>query len=340
MAARATRLRWGAALLPLVLLLRGAGALAAQPAGGGDSAYIAEHYVRREERIPMRDGARLFTVVYLPRDASPRRRYPVLFQRTPFSVGPYGPGAAPRTLGPSPFALRDGYIFVDQEVRGRYLSEGIFENVRPLLDDSTRLRDPRATDEATDAYDTIEWLVRNLSAHDGRVGLLGVSYGGYYAAAAALSGHPAIAASSLQAPVMDFFFEDFHHNGALLQGHFHAYPVFGVPRPEPTASHWWLPEFLRVAGEGMEDDYASLLGLGPLREITARIYPENAWWREMAAHPDYDAFWRARSMPPRLARVAHPVLVVGGWFDAENLWGGRWRRTGGCARAAARAPRW
>lgn len=306
----------------LTLLLGGAGALAAQqPAAASDSAYVAEHYVKREERIPMRDGVRLYTVVYAPRDATPGHRYPVLLQRTPFPVGPYGPGTYPQTLGPSGFALRDGYIFVNQEVRGRYLSEGTFENVRPLLDDSLRRRDPRATDESTDAYDTIEWLVRNLPAHDGRVGLLGVSYGGYYAAAASLSGHPAIVASSLQAPVMDFFFEDFHHNGALLQGHFYAYPVFGVPRPEPTASHWWLPEYLRVTAHGMGDDYAYQLGLGPLRDVTARIYPENLWWREMVAHPNYDAFWRARSMVPRLSRVTHPVLVVGGWFDAENLWG-------------------
>jgi uncharacterized protein len=311
-------LRW---LSALVLLFSGAAALAAQPAGATDSAFIAEHYVKREERIPMRDGVRLFTVVYVPRDAASGRRYPVILQRTPFSAGPYGPGAYPRTLGPSDFMLRDGYIFVSQEVRGRYLSEGAFENVRPLLDDSARVRDPRAADEATDAFDTIEWLVRSLPGHDGRVGLLGVSYGGYYAAAAALSGHPAIVASSLQAPVMDFFFEDFHHNGALLQGSFYAYPVFGVPRPEPTASNWWLPEYLRVAEHGMGDDYAYQLGLGPLRNVTTRIYPENVWWREIAAHPDYDAFWRARSMAPRLSRVTHPVLVVGGWFDAENLWG-------------------
>lgn len=246
--------RW-LSVLPLALLPCGAAALAAQDAEGTDSAFIAEHYVKREERIPMRDGVRLFTVVYVPRDAAPGRRYPVILQRTPFSAGPYGPGAYPRTLGPSTFTLRDRYVFVNQEVRGRYLSEGTFENVRPLLDDSVRLRDPRAADEATDAFDTIEWLVRNLPGHDGRVGLLGVSYGGYYAAAAALSGHPAIVASSLQAPVMDFFFEDFHHNGALLLGSFHAFPVFGVPRGAPTASHWWLGAYGAVAAHGMSDDY-------------------------------------------------------------------------------------
>jgi putative CocE/NonD family hydrolase len=316
------RVRSILAALPFGLLLCTAGALAGQAGEVTDSAFIAAHYAKRELRIPMRDGVRLFTVMYVPKDATAGRRYPVLLQRTPFSAGPYGPDAYPKTLGPSAFMLRDEYIFVTQDVRGRYLSEGTFQNVRPLLADAVRLRDPRAADEATDAFDTIEWLVRNLPEQNGRVGLLGVSYAGYYAAAAAVSGHPAIAASSLQAPVMDFFFEDFHHNGALLQGHVYSYPVFGVTRPAPTSSHWWLSEFLKVApqDEGY-DDYAGLLGMGPLRNITARLYPQNVWWREMVAHPNYDAFWRARAMAPHLSRVRHPVLVVGGWFDAENLYG-------------------
>ena len=314
------RLLRSAALWAAPVLAVLPGAAAALAAQDTEAAYIAAHYTKREARIPMRDGVRLYTAVYVPRDAGARRRHPLLLQRTPFSAGPYGP-AYPETLGPSMFMLRDGYIFVNQEVRGRYLSEGTFENVRPLLSASARARSPRAADEATDAFDTIEWLLHNVPEQDGRVGLLGVSYGGYYAAAAVLSGHPAIVASSLQAPVMDFFFEDFHHNGALLQGHLYAYPVFGVARPEPTMSHWWLPSFQGVAANATDDDYADLLALGPLRNVTSRIYPENLWWREVAAHPDYDAFWRARAMAPRLRRVTHPVLVVGGWFDAENLYG-------------------
>lgn len=309
------------AALAAAMLASGAGPLAGQSADALDSAYIAEHYVKREERIPMRDGAHLFTAIYLPRDAGAGRRYPILLQRTPFPAAPHGPEAYPRTLGPSPFMLRDGYIYVVQEVRGRYLSEGEFENVRPLLADSVGTRTPRATDEATDAFDTVEWLLRHLPGQNGRVGLLGVSYGGYYAAAAAQSGHPAIAASSLQAPVMDFFFEDFHHNGALLQGHFYSYPVFGAARSAPVASHWWLPEFQRAAEIDTGDDYADLLAVGPLRNATDGIYAQNGWWREMVEHPDYDAFWQARAMAPRLSRVRHPVLVVGGWFDAENLYG-------------------
>ena len=294
--------------------------LAAQSGEHRDSTFIATHYVKRELRIAMRDGVRLFTALYIPTDASVTRRYPIVLQRTPFSAAPYGTSVLPTTLGPDPFMLRDQYIFVTQEVRGRYLSEGTFENVRPLLSDAMKTRDPRAVDEATDAFDTIDWLVRHVPEHDGRVGLFGVSYGGYYAAAAALSRHPAIVASSLQAPVMDFFFEDFHHNGALLEAHLGAFPVFGTARGAPTSKHWWLPDLERVA-DFVAGDYDSLLTLGPLRDATARLLPNDAWWRAVVAHPDYDAFWQARAMSPRLRGIAHPVLVVGGWFDAENLYG-------------------
>ena len=292
----------------------------AQSTSESDSAFIATHYAKRELRIAMRDGARLFTVLYVPRDASAARRYPIVLQRTPFSAAPYGSTAYATTLAPDAFMLRDQYIFVTQEVRGRYLSEGTFENVRPLLSDVAKARDPRAADEATDAFDTIDWLAHNVPEHDGRVGLIGISYGGYYAAAAALSRHPAIVASSLQAPVMDFFFEDFHHNGALLEAHLGAFPVFGTVRPEPTMKHWWLPSLAPVA-DFTSGDYDSLLTLGPLRNATTRFLANDTWWRAIVAHPNYDSFWQARAMPPRLRGITHPVLVVGGWFDAENLYG-------------------
>ncbi|MEO5816793.1 MAG: CocE/NonD family hydrolase [Gemmatimonadaceae bacterium] len=294
---------------------------AAQRDAVPDSVYVRQHYLKRILRIPMRDGAQLFTVAYVPRDAAPARRYPIILERTPFSVAHYGEDAYPATLGPDPFMLRDGYIFVVQEVRGRYMSGGTFENVRPLLDDAARARDPRATDEVTDAHDTIDWLLAHVDGNNGRVGLLGISYGGFYAAAAAVSHHPAIAAMSLQAPVTDFYFEDFHHNGALVQGSFYAYPVFGVTRRAPTATHWWLPAYARVAEHGMEADYRYQLALGPLANITQRFYGDNTLWRDVIAHPNYDAFWQARALLPHLRGIAHPVLVVGGWFDAENLYG-------------------
>lgn len=302
-------------------LLVGAGAsVSAQAAATTESEFARRHYAKKTFFIRMRDDVALFTVAYVPADASPAKPYPIVLTRTPFSVGRQDSVFA-STIAPDPFMLHDGYIYVQQEVRGRYQSEGTFENVRPLLPDSAKDRSARAADESTDAYDTIAWLLEHLDGNNGRVGLHGVSYGGYYAGLAARSRHPAIAAISLQAPVADFYFEDFRRNGALTLGSFYAYPVFGVPREAPGASHWWLPAFQRVAANGMADDYNFLLGLGPLHTITERYYADNTWWREVVAHPDYDSFWRARALPTQLHDITAPTLVVGGWFDAENLYG-------------------
>jgi len=286
-----------------------------------ESAYVRTHYVKQVVRIPMRDGARLFTIVYRPRDAGSTRRYPLLLTRTPFSIAPYDTAAMASAIAPDPIMLRDGYIFVQQEVRGRYQSEGNFENVRPLAGPLAAVKTSRRVDEATDAWDTIEWLLRHTTGHNGRVGVFGVSYGGYYAGIAAATRHPAIQALSLQAPVADFFFEDFRHNGALLLGNVFAFPVFGTPRPQPSATHWWLPALQRVAAADTGADYATLLALGPLRTISNQWFPEDQWWQAHRLHPHYDAFWRARSLLPHLRSVRVPSLVVGGWFDAENLWG-------------------
>ena len=283
-----------------------------------DSTYARAHYVKRVMLAPMRDGARLMTIAYVPRGASPTRRYPIVLQRTPFSVGPYDSTTMAPTFAPDAFMLRDGYIFVAQEVRGRYRSEGTFESMQPLRAPQGRA----AVDEATDAYDTIAWLLTHLDGNDGRVGLYGVSYGGFYAAAAALSRHPAIVATALEAPLLDAWREDFHHQGVLTQAVLHGFPVFGTPRSAPTKENWWVPAFARVAVHTLtSDDYASQLALGPLREVGARLLPDDAWWRATVAHPNYDAFWRARTLVPQLAGVTHPVLVVGGWYDSENLYG-------------------
>jgi putative CocE/NonD family hydrolase len=317
------RATWRAVVSASALVI---GAVAAAPTRAQaqtdvpDSVYVRQHYTKQVARIPMRDGARLFTTIYVPKDAGPGRRYPILLQRTPFSVAPYADTAYPATLGPDRYMLHDGYIFVAQDVRGRYMSEGTFENMRPLL--STELaRDAKATDESTDAFDTIDWLLAHVTGNDGRVGLFGISYGGFFAAAAMLSRHQAIVATSLQAPMMDVFFDDFHHNGALTQAYFATYPIFGEPRPAPTSNHWWLPAYERVAALGADDDFAFQLGLGPLATVTRRFYAGNTWWRAFTAHPNYDAFWQARALPPHLVGLTHPVLVVGGWFDAENLSG-------------------
>jgi putative CocE/NonD family hydrolase len=286
-----------------------------------DSVFVRQNYTKREVRIPMRDGARLFTIVYEPKDASPANRYPMLLQRTPFSVAPYGPDAYARTLGPNRFLMHEKYIFVYQDVRGRYMSEGDWENVRPFIPDSIKARDKKAIDEASDTYDTIDWLLKHIPNNSGKVGQWGISYPGFFASMGALSRHPALVASSPQAPVTDLYFEDFHHNGALVQAAFAAYPIFGLPRPQLTTAPWWLAEFQRMLELGEGDDYGYQLSLGPLRSVTERFYGTNVFWQQIVAHPNYDAFWQARAVPPVLRGVTHAVLVVGGWFDAEDLYG-------------------
>lgn len=293
----------------------------ASPRALTDSAFVRDAYVKREYLIAMRDGVRLYTIVYVPKDASSAHRYPIMLMRTPFSVAPYGADAYARTLGPNPFMLREKYVFVYQDVRGRYMSEGTFINVRPFVPDSIKARDRKAVDEASDTYDTIDWLVRTVPGNNGRVGQWGISYAGFYASMGALSRHPALVASSPQAPVTDLFFEDFHHNGALTQSYFYAYPIFGIPRSAPTTANWWMPEFEKITALGQGDDYGYQLALGPLANTTARFYRQNTFWREIVDHPDYDAFWQARAVPPALRGVTHAMLVVGGWFDAEDLYG-------------------
>ena len=214
--------------------------------------------------------------------------------------------------------LREKYIFVLQDVRGRYISEGTFENMRPFVADSVKAHDPRAVDEASDAFDTIDWLIKRVPENIGKVGLWGISYAGFYASMGMLSRHPAVVASSPQAPVTDLFFEDFHHNGALTQAYFYAYPVFGVPRPAPTTHDWWMSAFQAVAANESADDYGFQLALGPLSNTTDRFYRDNVFWQDIVAHPNCDEFWQARAVPPNLRGVTHAVLVVGGWFDAED----------------------
>jgi uncharacterized protein len=275
-----------------------------------DSAFVREQYTKFEYRIPMRDGVNLFTIVYVPKDASDANRYPIIFKRTPYGIAPYGPDTYARFVTPNTFMMRDKYIVAYQDIRGRYMSEGTFVMNRPL--------NPKGTDEATDAYDTITWLLAHIPNNNGRVGQWGISYPGGLATIGALSHHPALVLSSPQAPVTDSYFEDFHHNGAFTQGYFYAYPVFGLNPPGPTPDNWWLPHLLSV---GLPDDYAFQLALGPLKNTTEKYYKDNWVWQDMVAHPNYDDYWQSRAVPPVLTGVHHAMLVVGGWFDAENLYG-------------------
>ena len=274
-----------------------------------EHAGVSSRYAKREVLIPMRDGVHLFTAIYTPKDTG--HAYPILLQRTPYGVSPYGDKAFMAQLGPSTPFQDEGFIFVYQDIRGRMMSEGQFVNMRPQ-----RAVSGAAVDESTDTYDTIEWLLQHVDGNNGRVGQWGISYPGFYTAVGMLSGHPALRAVSPQAPIVDWFQgDDFHRNGALWLPHaFNFMMSFGKPRPAPTAV-WPSP-----LEHGTSDGYEWFLRLGSTA-ATRQYTKEVPFWNEMLDHPTYDAFWQIRNLRPQLKDVKPAVLTVGGWFDAENLYG-------------------
>ncbi|MHB1047100.1 MAG: CocE/NonD family hydrolase [Thermoanaerobaculia bacterium] len=287
------------------------GARAAEPPAPL-AAFVRESYTKYEHLVPMRDGTRLFTAVYVPKDAGPARRYPILLNRTPYSVAPYGVDAYPASLGPSEAAAREKFVFAYQDVRGRMMSEGTFVDVRPVLPK----KGPKDVDETTDAFDTVDWLVKNVPHNNGKVGTWGISYPGFYAAMAAIDAHPALVAVSPQAPVADWFAgDDFHHNGALfLAAAFNFYVRFGQPREGPTTK--WAPRF----DHGTMDGYRFFLEAGPIANLS-RHMKGVAFWDDLMAHETYDAYWQARNTRPHLSGIRPAVLTVGGWYDAEDVFG-------------------
>lgn len=278
-----------------------------------DSAFVRNAYVKTEVSIPMRDGTKLFTTIYAPKDASETNKYPIIMQRTCYAVDPYGADKYDNQLTPSRTMMHEKYIVVYQDVRGRWMSEGTWTNMTPHIPNKKAKTD---VDEASDTYDTIEWLIKNVKFNNGRVGQWGISYPGYYAIAGALAQHPALKASSPQAPIADFFFDDFHHNGAMTQGYFMAYPLFGVQKTKPTTEQWYT--FIKP---GTKDAWQFNMDIGPLKNATERYYKDNFFWQEMVEHPNYDDFWKKRNILPHLKNVKHAVMIVGGWFDAEDLYG-------------------
>lgn len=277
--------------------------------------YTKAHYTKYEYRVPMRDGKKLFTSVYVPKDASPDKKYPILMTRTPYNVKPYGVDQYKPDLGPSPLFNKAGYIFVYQDVRGRWMSEGEFVNMRPYV---VGKKQPTDVDDSSDAFDTIDWLLKNVPHHNGSVGQWGISYPGFYAAAAAIDAHPALKAVSPQAPVMDWFVgDDWHHNGALFLPHaFNFMSTFGRPRPEPTK------KFEHKFEHETQDGYQFFLNLGPLANADARYFKGDvAFWNEVMRHGTYDDFWKSRNLRQHLKKIKPAVMTVGGWFDAENLFG-------------------
>ncbi len=273
---------------------------------------VKERYLKSEYQIPMRDGKKLFTIVYAPKDAS--QKYPILMQRTPYSVGPYGEAYRP-SLGPSPLFMQEGYIFVYQDVRGTFMSEGEFEDVRPHIANKKSNKD---IDESSDTYDTIDWLIKNVPNNNGRVGVWGISYPGFYTATALMDPHPALKAASPQAPIADWFIgDDDHHNGAFfLFDCFTFNMFFGMPRPQPTQNQF------KGFDMGTPDAYQFFLDLGPIANAQEKYYKgKNKYWNDVTTHGTYDEFWQARSVLPHLKKVTPAVMVVGGWFDAEDLYG-------------------
>ena len=303
------------------------------PAGN----YVRDNFQKFEYKIPMRDGTKLHTAVYVPKDAlkdAPKdatMKYPFLMQRTCYSVAPYGADAYPGSVGPSGTLMRDKYVFVYQDVRGRWASEGTWTNMTPNVPDAKPsrtgskvsvnvpgvLRAAETPDESSDTYDTIEWLLKNVPNHNGRVGQWGISYPGFYTIAGAVDAHPALKASSPQAPVSDFYFDDFHHNGAFIQAYLFTYPVFGIQTPGPTTNAWYDDAFIKT---GSKDGFQFQYDLGPLKNAN-KYYKDNFFWQETMEHPNYDDYWQKRSIIPHLNNIKHAVMTVGGWFDAEDLYG-------------------
>jgi len=275
---------------------------------------IFDTHTKREVMIPMRDGVRLFTAIYLPKDHSTPA--PILMTRTPYSCAPYGENRAPAYVSPNYRRyFAEGYIMVYQDVRGRYMSEGTFEDVRPY---KPRKRSSADIDESTDAYDTIAWLLEHLEHHNGRVGVLGLSYGGFYASMSAIDAHPALKAVAPTAPVSTWMGgDDFFHNGAFLLPHaFNFFAEFGWPRPSPKNT----PD--RTFDHGTPDEYAFFMNLGPLSNANAKyLHDSVAFWNTLTTHWTWSPFWAERDVLPHLRDIRPAMMFVGGWFDTENLYG-------------------
>jgi putative CocE/NonD family hydrolase len=284
------------------------------PLNAQQTSSLKSRYTKSEHMIPMRDGVKLFVAVYSPKDTS--QKYPILLNRTPYSCGPYGPNDYKETIGPSPLFAQEGYIVVYQDVRGAWMSEGTYVNMRPQNDHKTK---PSDIDESSDTFDTIDWLVKNIPNNNGRVGMWGISYPGFYTAVGTIDAHPALKAASPQAPIADWFIgDDFHHNGTLFLAHaFGFFSGFGRARPKPTSVPAGGP-----FNYGTPDGYKFFLEMGSLANGDKKHFHGSiAYWNEMMEHPNYDSYWQARNTLPHFRNIKPAVMTVGGWFDAEDLYG-------------------
>ncbi len=268
------------------------------------------HYTKKEVTISMRDGVKLHATIYAPKDSS--KTYPILLKRTPYSSRPYGPDEFATIIGPNETLMKEGNIVVIEDVRGRWNSEGTYDNMRAYIPNKKE----GEVDEASDTYDTIDWLINNVENNNGRVGVWGISYPGFYATYSLLDPHPALKAVSPQAPIGDFFFDDFHHNGAYLLSYWRVTALFGHMKTEPTTAPWYtFPDL------GTKDQYQFFLDAGPLSNLDTYYKEDNFFWQQLKEHSSYDDFWKKRGIIQHLKDIKPATMIVGGWFDAEDLYG-------------------
>ena len=271
---------------------------------------VSENYNKQEVYITMRDGVKLHTTIYSPKDTS--KKYPMIMQRTPYSSRPYGADQFRSLIGPNKYLMEEGNIIVYQDVRGRWMSEGTYDNMRAYIPNKKR----KQSDEASDTYDTIEWLLKNAKNNNGRVGTWGISYPGHYAVMSLIDAHPALKAVSPQAGIGDFFFEDFIHNGAYMLSYWRATALFGYDKEGPTTEAWYeLPEL------GTQDQYQFFLDIGPLSNLDKYYGADNIFWQQLKENPNYNEFWKSRGVIQHLNDIKPAVMTVGGLFDAEDLYG-------------------
>jgi len=272
--------------------------------------YAKDNYNKKEVVIEMRDGIKLHTTIYTPKDTS--KEYPILLKRTPYSCKPYGEDEFPTKVGPNKYLMEEGNIMVYQDVRGRWNSEGVYDNMRPYIPNKTG----KQFDEASDTYDTIEWLINNVEHNNGNVGTYGISYPGFYATYSLLDSHPALKAVSPQACIGDFFFDDFIHNGAFLLSYWRATSVFGYMKDQPTKEAWY--EFPDI---GTEDQHQFFLDNMPLSKLDKFYSKDNVFMEQLKEHVTYDEFWQSRGIIQHLKDIKPATMIVGGLFDAEDLYG-------------------
>jgi len=274
---------------------------------------IKAHYDKKELMIPMRDGVKLFTKIYTPKDDT--KKYPVMLFRTPYSIGSYGEDTYPRSLGPNSIYAPEGFIFVYQDVRGKFKSEGEFIVMKPHITDK---KGPNDTDESSDTFDTIEWILKNVPNHNGRVGQWGISYPGWQTVMGMIDAHPAMKASSPQASPSDMWIgDDFHHNGAFrLMYTFGWLSRNAAVRLGPTERRSARFDY------GTPDGYKFFLELGPVSNVDKKYFHQQVpTWNEYMEHGNYDEYWEKQNVLKHLNNIKHPILNVAGWFDAEDFYG-------------------